>query len=89
MKQLSSNAEMHRFLLGIEAALKRQGWLDLAEVVSFASRHAAGMSTEFLGEARIALREVFSRGANFLDEEDRRNVAVVLKQLDEALDRRS
>lgn len=87
-RRLSSSAELYRFLLELEETLKRQGDRDLAEEVKSASRHAAGMSTEFLGESRNALRDVLDRGANLLNEEERRKVADVLKQLDEAFDRR-
>jgi hypothetical protein len=88
MKELSSNADLHRFLLELEQALRQQGSDDLADLVKTASRHAAGMSTEFLGESRIALKEVLRRGVGVLSQQDQINVADVLKQLDDALDRR-
>ena len=88
MKNLSDNADLYRFLLEIEHTLRRGGSDKLAEAVKTASRHAAGMSTEFLGESRIALREVFKAGVNALGEKDLSNVADVLRQLDEALERR-
>ena len=53
-----------------------------------ASRQAVGISTEFLGEARIALRKVVTEHEGVLDEKEVRELIDVLQQLDRALDRR-
>jgi hypothetical protein len=89
MKALSSNRELYEYLLSLAAELKKRRADELSEAVAFASRHAAGnMSTEFLGEARIALRRVLKEEDGALTAQERADLADVLKQLDEAFDRR-
>jgi hypothetical protein len=88
MKPLSNNSELYEYLLALEAKLRRHGSVDLADAVSSASRQASGLSTEFLGESRIALRRVAAQGQGALSELERRKLLDVLKQLDAALDRR-
>ena len=88
MKPLSNNSELYEYMLGFEAKLRVHGSVDLADAVEGASRQASGLSTEFLGESRIALRRVSIQGQSVLTEQERRDLLDVLKQLDAALDKR-
>jgi hypothetical protein len=86
--KLASNKELYEYLLTLSSRLKSEGDERLSQLVALASRHAAGMSTEFLGESRIALREVVAKPNNALSEKEYAQVLNVLEQLDDALDRR-
>ncbi len=88
MKALSNNSELYEYLLGLEGTLRRHGAADLADAVASASRQASGLSTEFLGESRIALRRVSTQGQGVLSEPELMDLLDVLGQLDAALDRR-
>jgi hypothetical protein len=88
MKRLESNAELYRYLLVLASQLRSQGATDLATLVESASRQASGMSTEFLGESRIALRRVLETKQGILTEAERKDLSDVLRQLDDALDHR-
>ena len=88
MKALSSNADLYEYLVALERNLRKHGLPELGEKLAFAGRQAAATSTEFLGEARIALRAVAGRGKMALTGEERNDLDNVLKQLDAALDRR-
>jgi hypothetical protein len=88
MRSLSSNADLYAYLLELAEDLRRLGSAELAEVVTSASKQASSMSTEFLGESRIALRRVWSRGRTMLSERACADLVDVLKQLDVALDKR-
>jgi hypothetical protein len=46
------------------------------------------MSTEFLGQSRIALRRVLEQGKDVLTEQERNDLMDVLKQLNAAFDKR-
>ena len=85
---LSNNSELHEYLIDLEGTLRRYGFVDLADAVATASRQASGLSTEFLGETRIALRRVSTLGQCALSAQERADLLDVLGQLDEALDRR-
>jgi len=85
---LADNRRLYEYLLTLASKLKSQGREDLGQIVVSASRQAAGLSTEFLGESRIALREVAREQAGALTEEEARELTEVLQQLDAALDRR-
>jgi hypothetical protein len=88
MKPFSNNRELYEYLLSLAAELKKRKFEELSEAVSFASRQAAGMSTEFLGETRIALRRVLKEEDGILTVQERADLSDVLRQLDEALDGR-
>jgi hypothetical protein len=88
MKQLSNNSELHQYLVALEAVLRKHGAVDLADAIGSACRLASGLSTEFLGESRIALRQVSMQRQTVLTEQERRDLRDVLKQLDAALDQR-
>jgi uncharacterized protein related to proFAR isomerase len=88
MKRLENNAELYRYLLLLVSQLRDRGASDLATLVESANRQASGMSTEFLGESRIALRQLLVKEKDILTEAERKDILDILKQLDEALDRR-
>jgi hypothetical protein len=87
VKTLSSNSDLYQYLLELSALLRSSGLVDLADIVRSASRQSAAMSTEFLGESRIALRQVWSHGQTALSEQGRIDLMDVLKQLNKALHR--
>ena len=86
--KLTSNRELHDYLLALSTKLTSRGDQKLSRVVTAARRHAAGMSTEFLGESRIALRQVAKGKLGILDEEELAEVLEILNQLDSAFDER-
>lgn len=88
MKPFSNNRELCEYLLFWVAELKNRRFEELSEAVAFASRQASGMSTEFLGESRIALRRVLKEEDGILTVQERADMSDALKQLDAALDRR-
>jgi len=88
MEPLSSNSQLYEYLLGLEGKLRALGSVDLADAVASASRLASGLSTEFLGETRIALQWVSTQGQGVLNAQDRSDLLDVVAQLDDALDRR-
>jgi hypothetical protein len=89
MKRLSSNAEVYEYLVGLSKTLEERGSIKLAEVVFHASETAAGnMSTEFLGESRIALRRVVKAGGRVLNHQERHDAKDVLLQLEQVFEER-
>jgi hypothetical protein len=88
MKPLANNQELFDYLRYLATEFRKRKSDELSDVVIHASRHAADMSTEFLGEARIALRRVLKEGGGILDVSERNSLTDVIKQLDEALDNR-
>lgn len=85
--RLDSNWQLYDYLIAIGVELNVRGAVDLSRAVFAASRMVTGMSTEFLGESRIVLRKVQNEGAVLTDDE-RLALLDVLRQLDDALDRR-
>jgi hypothetical protein len=85
--QLNGNKELYDFLMNLAQDLKGRGASELSELVAFASRQSAGMSTEFLGESRIALRRIVQEEKGALTASERADVEDVLQQLAVAIDR--
>jgi hypothetical protein len=88
MKSFSNNQHLLDYLLGLGSELKKRGLHELSELVVFASRQGSGLSTEFLGESRIALRQVLQRGSDALSKQELHDLQAALEQLDKALDER-
>ncbi len=88
MKSFSNNQELCEYLFLLALELKKRRFDELSEAVTFAGQQASGMSTEFLGESRIALRRVLKEEDGVLTVRERADLVDVLKQLDESLDRR-
>ena len=88
MKQLANNKELYDYLVDLSTKLGARGAELLAAIILSASRQSAGLSTEFLGESRIALRKVSDSDEVLLTDAERAEVTDVLKQLSVALDGR-
>jgi hypothetical protein len=86
--KLASNQDLYQYLLDLSDKLKGRGATQSGELLLGASRKAAGMSTEFLGESRIALREVLREDRGSLNETERSDLSDVLQQLDAAFEHR-
>jgi hypothetical protein len=84
----SNNADLYQYLLSLIARLKERGFVELSEILEFAASHASAMSTEFLGESRIALRQLLERNHGALTTDERCEVLNSLKQLDAAFEKR-
>ncbi len=85
---MKSKRELYEYLLTLSAKLTDRGAENLSQAVVTASRHAAGMSTEFLGESRIALREVAKDKSGILTPAECVELSAVLKQIDSAFSNR-
>lgn len=89
MKYLRDNRELYEYLLLLSVALKKYGADELSELVENASHQiVSAISTEFLGESRIALRQVLKDGNQILSEQERADLLDVLSQLGKALEGR-
>ena len=88
MKIPTSNRELYDYLIGLALELKQRGRTSLGEAVDFACGQASSSSTEFLGESRIALRQVLAEENGTLDSIQRSDIMTVLSQIDNALDNR-
>lgn len=84
----SVNTDLYAYLGRLQQTLEDRGSRDLAEVVRRALQFASGMSAEFLGESRIALRTVSQARNNPLDQSERQVLAQAILELDVALDRK-
>jgi ABC-type transporter Mla subunit MlaD len=89
MDKLTSNQQLYEYLQALSRLLHERGAKDLSQTVANASRTAAGnVSTEFLGESRIALNRVMNEGQRALTSQERDDVADVLKQVNGAFGRK-
>ncbi len=88
MKVFSSNRDLYDYLLALQARLESRGANALGDVVGIAIGNASSMSTEFLGESRIALRQVWKEDCGILGDQERCDLSDVLKQLDTVMGRR-
>jgi hypothetical protein len=84
---LSSNTELHSYLLRTAEELQRIGLNEQAESIRNAAAQGMGLSTEFLGESRIALAEALRAAGHAMPSMDRARLIAVLRQLDQTLDR--
>ena len=85
MKPLGSNRELYDYLVRLAMVLRSRGCSGLGDIVSLASRNAVDMNTVFLGESRIALRQVLQEENGVLTDEERAQLVGILAQLDHAL----
>jgi hypothetical protein len=88
MKTLSSNKELYQYMVSLTDILRTMGWCELSNVVALAAHQSASMSAEFLGESRIALRQVKQEIWDLLTLTDQEDLSDVLRLLDDALDSR-
>jgi hypothetical protein len=87
MKNLSSNTDLYNYLLSLGDLLADRGLPELAESVRFAAGQATGLSTEFLGESRIALRRVLDAEAGVLHMHERDELRSIIGQVETSLRR--
>ena len=87
---LSSNQDLYDYLLGLSSKLRARGSEELSKVVITASGHAASWvtTTEFLGESRIALRQVLKDERGILTVEERDKLLEVITEIDDVFNRR-
>ena len=89
MKKLSGFKELYDYLVFLTSELKQRGSEELSKSVDHARCcSASNISTEFLGESRIALQRVLTEEKGILTDQERADLSDVLKQLDEALNSR-
>ena len=84
--RLADNRALYDYLVSFAAHLRRHGADEMADAVTGAYKQAAGLSTEFLGESRLALRRVRDSNVAGLSVKDQTDLTEVLEQLDAALD---
>jgi hypothetical protein len=84
---LSSNAELHGYLLQTAEHLTKLGLNGAADKVRRAAAQGAGLSTEFLGESRLALADALRAADANLQASERSQLVAVIAQLDKALQR--
>ena len=58
MKPFSNNQEFYDYLIDLVSRFHERGFHGLAKPLEFAASQAASNSTEFLGESRIAFRQL-------------------------------
>ena len=58
MKVLSDNKDLYEYWLFLSLIFKQRGAEELDKIVERAIGNAASLSTEFLGESRIALTHI-------------------------------
>ncbi len=86
---LADEGELYKYMRSLSSVLRSRNASSLSETVARAAATAAGnMSTEFLGESRIALKRVASLGITFLSVDELKRVNDVIEQINDAFDRR-
>ena len=85
---LANNRELYDYLILLRDKLRERGAAQLSSDIDRASKHVAGMSTEFIGESRHALRSVHQRCESVLQPGERDELEDVLHQLERAVERR-
>jgi hypothetical protein len=85
MKAFASNRELYEYMRRLASTLQSRGAAVLAARVISASNTAIGLSTEFLGESRLALKEVIESTVCPLSQPERNDLLGAISQLDLAL----
>jgi len=88
MKTLANNRDLYDFLGTLRHDLTARGLKEQSELVARAMAHGAGMSTEFLGESRMALQLVLRETGDRLSQQERVDLEEVIQQIDDAFERR-
>jgi hypothetical protein len=86
-KKLTSNTDLHAYLLSLKDLLAGRGSQELAESIGFAAKQGAGLGTEFLGESLIALRTVLDKECGVLRCHEKEELLAVISQVEFALRR--
>ena len=79
-KELANNRELYEYLIALRDKLADRGVFELSARINHASKHIAGMSTEFIGESMLALRAVFEQ-CQVLQPDERDELIRVLHQV--------
>jgi hypothetical protein len=87
MNTLSNNTELYQYLVVLAERLAQRGAQPLSDAVRRAAGHASGLSTEFLGESRTALRRVLAEEDGALPPVERYELRSVLSQIEAAFRR--
>ena len=85
--RLSNNTDLYHDLLVLGDLLAEKGSQKLAERVRLAARQGTGLSTEFLGESRNALKHVLDAENGILLAHERDELSSVIGQVEIALRR--
>lgn len=88
MKQLSSNDDLQQYLKWLCRVLEERQATKLSAAVIHASLISPYMSTEFLGESRIALKRVMKEERGVLTDQERDELRDLLIQIEAAFDRK-
>lgn len=89
MKKLSCNKDLYEYMILLVSILQQRDLISLSKIVEFASRLASTIpDTEFLGESRLAIKQVLEQDKGVLTDEERADLCDVLRQLNEAFNRR-
>jgi hypothetical protein len=90
-KFLTGFADLYDYLVTLSSALKAKGASVLAQEAERASRLAVGvqigLTTEFVGESKIALRRILTDGRSFLSQQEQADMEDVLRQLTASLNK--
>jgi hypothetical protein len=86
-KKLASNTDLYEYLSALGNLLADRNSQQLAEAVRFAAKQRTGLSTEFLGESRIALRTVRDAEKGLLRPQERDELLSVISQIEFVLHR--
>jgi hypothetical protein len=87
MKTLASNTDLYNYLRSLANLLTERGSAELAESIRFAASQGTGLTTEFLGESRIALQRVLDSDVGALQLQERDELRGVIGQVEAALRR--
>jgi hypothetical protein len=85
---LASNADLHQYLLQTAESLARTGLTAQADQLRRAAAQGAGLSTEFLGESKIALDEVLRTAGSAMTPPDRNRLLAVIAQIKDSVGRK-
>ncbi len=88
MKSFASNRELYDYMQWLASTLQSRGAPDLAARVVSACNTAIGLSTEFLGESKFALKEVIESKTSPLSQTERNDLLSAMSQVDVALNSR-
>jgi hypothetical protein len=81
---LSSNADLYEFLLLLANLMETQSHHQSAGKLGFAANQASGLSTEFLGEELLALKQTSEEIGDKMEEQQRNDLADAIRQLESA-----
>lgn len=88
MKRPSNNTQLSQHLQFLTKTLEERHAKELSEAVAHVGRMSPVMSTEFLGESRIALTQLLRKERGILTDQERDEVQEVLSEIDGVFDRK-